>query len=371
MKSKPHFGYEALRSHSKLIQKAMSNDTIISVAKSINALNQNNRIPLIQGTKYNDNSNNNIKISISMKKNIQEFDQWATSLNFSKSSKIDEGQFHLNNLKHIQVFSMILKSNNKKLSACNSAIADSLCFNIISSISNSECYGTLLRHILRSLSPILTSKCNFDFAKLRALMLVFYFPQIYEPIFHDTFRTLSCTLLSISNINPSLIAHWLKDLPNLMSLLLKGSIHSISALISKQAKDESWISVISPYIDVISLLYEINKQSSNPIPCDAFIIREIDLKPNIYNYQFFPFILSLPTRLKVIRYQVRNIQMASEYDNYISGNCSKLNLNIHRDSFYQDSKKQLISLTSYIDYFRRLNVRFIGESAIDAGGPCR
>ncbi|KAK8898865.1 Ubiquitin-protein ligase E3A [Tritrichomonas musculus] len=310
----------------------------------------------------------NHDISAVLLKNVQIFDQWAISNH--QFNDCSETRNQIKQLMNLSFFSIILRSNTNKISCKNSALDDDILFNFFSALSFDINNQEFLKRIARAISQILLMKIDFEILQLRALFVLLYIPQLYEPSFSDIFRSIIKLVSKFSAPTRAALTTWFQSLPNLIFLLLNGCHASISFILSHIPKGKEWLTSVSPFTDVISILFEANKNCKRQLPLYSFQNIEIDSRINCRQISIFPFVLSFPSRLKIARYRVKSLQAASKMANTITGRDSFLELKIHRSNYYEEAKNQLIHKNTY-DFLKKLKVNFVGEVAVDAGGPRR
>lgn len=315
-----------------------------------------------------DQFNINLNNSNLMKQSIQYFDRWATQN--QKFVDNQESRSQIKQLTNLYFFSSIIRSNADKITCQNSAIDDDVMYNFFLALSEDVNLQDYLRRIIRTISQILLLKIDFEIHQLRALFILLYIPQLYESSLSDIFKSIIKLISKFSLNTRGTLIKWLQSLPNLLFLVLNGCHGSISSTLAHIPKGKEWIASIIPYTDVISILFEANKNCTKKLPNYSFQNIEIDSRINCRRVSIFPFVLSFPSRLKAARFRVRDTQAASKMTNVLAGKSGYLEINIHRDRYYEETKNQLFQKSSY-DFLKKLKVKFIGEVAIDAGGPQR
>lgn len=356
-KKKSSITIKKINNHKDTLQNRKSFQTYQDVS--------NNRAHVVSKFDHYRCSYNKTSVKV---QNIQSFDQWALSNH--KFIDNQEAKSQIKRLTNLFFFSMILRSNTNKISCSNSALDDETLSNFFQALSEDINLQDYLRRIIRTISQVILLKIDFEIHQLRALFILLYIPQLYEPAFSDIFKSIVKLISNFSIATRSTLIKWLQSLPNLIFLLLNGCHSSISSLLAHIPKGKEWVTSIAPYTDVISILYEANKNCSRQLPNYSFQNIEIDSRINCRRVSIFPFVLSFPSRLKVARFRVKDLQSASKMTNTLAGKSGYLELKIHRDHYYEETKNQLFQKNSY-DYLKKLKVNFIGEVAIDAGGPQR
>ena len=300
---------------------------------------------------------------------VEAFDNWANC--YSESSSDEETLNKIKQLRSIDFFSLILQRHNDEILTENAYIDDDFTFQFFQKLANNEYIKGLVHKIIKQHGEIIISKKNFDKHRLRALVILLYMPQLYNSFNSGLLSQLMNLIGGFSNFTKSILAKWLSHLPKLVGLLIQACHMAIGKTLSQiHQQPFGYTQSINLIINTIAILYESNKMLPQPYPSEDFINKELDERATYRHCPAFPYVLSFQTRLKVIRAQVKELQTAAEVDNMVNSTDGRLEIIVNRKLFFEQTKKQLLKLHSF-EFYRRAKVTFLGEVAVDAGGPKR
>ncbi|KAH0785668.1 ubiquitin ligase [Histomonas meleagridis] len=290
----------------------------------------------------------------------------------------------------------MLLSNEKPLSHSNSAIDDNLMKEFSSKISSiSQLNAVLLDCINKIKDDLLKdSEIDNDLSKIRALLLLFYFPAILTPQCHS--KILNPILKTISEF-PShtikYITNWLSKLPFLLRQVI-GSVHfSISMYFALNAKPSIHSSFIFQNLKVLSTLHTANELQYDPFPPSLLynhhIDEQIDIEDELEIFNTnkpqsiltYPFALSIQTKSDVCKTESHRLMGVVAFHslllNVLTSNGQRINdssmfltLHVRRNHLLEDSINQFMRKDAF-SFLKKLKVEFDGETAVDVGGPSR
>jgi len=322
---------------------------------------------------------------------LDSFANWVSTLNQNLVKDYESVVINMSiAFKSQETYPYIILCNNIPLSMKNHSICEEKFVNFSSIIASNPDLNEFLSDIFQSLvADIVKSLKDNKYSSIRALLYVFFFPPIMS---QDKVNQMLFPLLKVfSNLNPEvkrIIKEWLSSLPVLRNTILGVCHYAISIHYSNKTNPNPHHQNILYVVNLMKILHQANTRSNNKIPISMFYNHHINesLDPynmilfprsmSLINFLDYPFILSMKTKASLLKYESKKAQkhftrLSSSHGRCISlSNKENLILKIRRENLIQDAINQILSKNHTLFHYK-LRVVFVGERAIDAGGPSR
>ena len=285
---------------------------------------------------------------------------------------------------------LLFLSNDKQLNVLNSAIDDDEFASLGSLLSSDLAIAEDLLDCLCCAASTLV-RSSFSFSRLRALLLLFYFPLSLTPeCNHKLLTPIFDKLSSIPFEYKRVAINWLAKLPKLLEMLV-GSLHfAISSFFARNPDGSLKSTEVKTLLSVMHMAFTANDVSSSPLPQSAFYDYHIESVVNLEKELEIwkednpansilskPFVLSLNTKAKICCLECRNLMKTAVMHAIALRGYSQahpddryMTIKISRDNIVGDAFGQLSEMDP-MSFLKKLKVVFKGENAVDIGGPSR
>lgn len=344
---------------------------------------------------------NNLPITItnpSIKKRLNDFTAWAKKFVSTEVNEDDGNDSNIDFPTAIlaingisDIFPFALLSNDKSLSDTNSAIDEELITKLTNRLSaHPEVVGALTALVFSNVEMLNTKKLNY-FSSIRAFVLMFAFPQIYDIAFlDDVLERLVSLLASTGPENRRIVEYFFTSNPKLLSSAVSACHFSISHYFSQTFSNEVHDKHTFECCKAIGVLYSANLDCEKGQPSSLFYDYHINqrIKPEMelkidpkQSLLQFPFVLSLQTKYNLCRSQSVEIMSSLANSTYtpgaltlkitITGNIDPcFTIHVRRDHLIEDAVSQIKGQNPMF-YLKMIKVIFEGEPAVDVGGSSR
>ena len=285
---------------------------------------------------------------------------------------------------------LMLRANENQLNLTNSAIDDNELSMVCGALSaRTDLSPDVIECLLCAGNKLVRSELSFS--RIRALLLLFYFPLILAPACSDVLlMPLVGKLSRINGESRRVVMWWLAKLPRLREMMV-GALHfAISTYFARNPNGTVKSREVVDVLNAMEMVYTANEMSTAPLPQSSFYDHHIecavDLAKELRVWKdedpsdsvlSKPFVLSLKAKAKVCALEcqelmktavmhaiaLRGYSQAHPDDRYMT-------VKVTRSNVVGDAFSQLSSMDPS-NFLKKLKVVFKGENAVDVGGPSR
>ena len=286
-------------------------------------------------------------------------------------------------------FGYMLLTNDMPLSLFNHAIDDQFLFSFSSKLSSFPHLNAALLDCVSTAAKNINKWKQIDrYSQIRAILLLFYFPEIISPTcFNDTLEPLLNHIANMSKKACQIFVTWLSMLPCLYRQIIGASHFAISMYFSSSSKPDVHSSKLATYLKTLGIYNDANSLFEKPFPPSIFYSHHIDEAINLeeelelkqrtgQSILKTPFVLSLKSKAALCQLESEKfmgfVACRSFFLNSYGPRANDLflTLRIRRDHLVDDAVTQLSTQNSF-NFLKKLRIIFEGESAVDVGGPSR
>jgi len=293
-------------------------------------------------------------------------------------------------LSNVQVFGLLLKPKGSRISTKNSCINDMdfLDFSTrfcLETVSTSD-FSALMNSIVQS---IIQKDNVITYTVLRSMLIIFYFPNIMlDSLFETTLIPFIRYFASLDLKHKGICIKWLSNLRQLRIQMLGILHYSMSHIIDLIPNIDIHSSVLIHIVALVKIVYVANHFSCDPLPSYYFYNKHIESRispeqelvffesKDRFSYLQSPFLIPLKTKSKFFEIESQSlmemIAITSMVYEIVQGNSPELffQIKVNRNTLFQDAFDQIMNADE-CSVLKKLKVTFIGESALDIGGPSR